>query len=228
MNAVVYYSNTGRSRAVAEHLAERLDYLAVDMETCKEIRFESLVLVFPVYCQNVPDTVRRFLERITADYLTPVATYGKMCCGNVLWEIQRTYTRNTVAAGAYVPTKHTYLDDDTPFSDFHLLAPLIDKVKNPAPIEFPAIYKNPFADLLPALRSRLGVSLRRTDACDGCGQCTARCPQRAIMAGVTNRKCIRCLRCVTECPKRALRVRVRFPLRLYLRKKKMTETVVYV
>ena len=228
MNAVVYYSNTGQSRALAKYLAERLDYLAVDMETCKEIRFESLVLVFPVHCQNLPRSVRRFLERITADYLIPVATYGKMCCGNVLWEIQRTYTRNTVAAGAYVPTKHAYLDDDTPFSDFHLLDPLIDKVKNPAPIDLPSIYKNPFADLLPALRSRLGVSLRRTDACDGCGRCTARCPQRAIKAGVTNRRCIRCLRCVTECPKKALRVRVRFPLNLYLQKKKVTETVVYV
>ena len=228
MNAVVYYSNTGQSYAVAKYLAERLDYLAVDMETCKEIRFESLVLVFPVYCQNVPDTVRRFLERVTADYLTPVATYGKMCCGNVLWEIQRTYTRNTVAAGAYVPTKHTYLPDDPPFDEHHLLDSLIDKVKTPAPIDLPSTYKNLFADLLPALRSRLGVSLCRTDACDGCGRCTARCPQRAIKAGVTNRKCIRCLRCVTECPKRALRFRVRFPLNLYLRGRKVTETVVYV
>ncbi len=228
MNAVVYYSNTGQSRAVAKYLAERLDYLAVDMEACRIARFEILVLVFPVYCQNLPPSVRRFLERITADYLIPVATYGKMCYGNVLWEIQRTYTRNTVAAGAYVPTKHTYLPDDPPFDEHHLLDPLIDKVKNPAPIDLPATYKNPFADLLPALRSRLGVSLRRTDACDGCGRCTARCPQRAIKAGVTNRKCIRCLRCVTECPKKALTAKIRFPLKLYLRKKKMTETVVYV
>lgn len=228
MNAVVYYSNTGQSRAVAEYLAERLGYPAMDMEVCRKVRFEILVLVFPVHCQNIPPSVRFFLDKITADYLIPVATYGKMCYGNVLWEIQRTYTRNTVAAAAYVPTKHTYLADDIPFDDYHLLDPLVDKVKNPAPIRLPRTYKNPFADLLPTLRSRLGVRLYRTEACDGCGLCTARCPQMAIQAGITNQKCIRCLRCVKECPKGALGVKLRLPLRLYLRGKKATETVVYV
>ena len=37
MNAVVYYSNTGQSRAVAEYLAERLGYPALDMEACGDI-----------------------------------------------------------------------------------------------------------------------------------------------------------------------------------------------
>ena len=228
MNAVVYYSNTGQSRAVAEYLAERLGYPALDMEACGETRFGCLLLVFPVYCQNIPEAVRGFLETVTADCLIPVAAFGKMGSGNVLWEIQRRYPQHTVIAGAYVPTKHAYLPDDPPFADYPLLDPLLDKVKAPSPIRFPKLRKNLFSDAMPALRSRLGVRLYRTEACNGCGRCTARCPQRAIKAGVTNRKCIRCLRCVTECPKRALRFRVRFPLNLYLRGRKVTETVVYV
>jgi len=228
MKAVVYYSNTGQSRAVAEYLAKRLDYPAVDMETCGETRFGCLVLVFPVYCQNIPQAVRGFLGTISADCLIPVATYGKMCCGNVLWEIQKRYPQHTVTAGAYVPTKHTYLTDDPPFDDYPLLDPLLDKVNHPAPIRFPKLHKNPFADVMPALRSRLSVRLYRTQACDGCGRCTARCPQKAIHGGATNRKCIRCLRCVRECPQGALDIMLCLPLRLYLRKKRMTQTVVYV
>ena len=228
MNAVIYYSNTGQSRSVAKYLATQLNYPAVDMETCKEVRFESLVLVFPVYCQNIPDAVCAFLKRITVDYLTPVATYGKMCYGNVLYEIQRKYHQESIVAGAYIPTKHTYLADDTPFSDFHLLTPLVDKVKHPVPIRLPRTRKNPLADLLPILRSRLGVNLYKTKACNSCGLCEARCPQNAIRAGVTNKNCIRCLRCERECPKGALRARISPPLRLYLRKRRVTETVVYV
>ena len=228
MNAVAYYSNTGQSRAVAEYLAERLGYPAVDMETCGETRFECLVLVFPVYCQNIPEAVHVFLNTVSADYLIPVATYGKMSCGNVLWEIQRRYPQHTVTAGAYIPTKHTYLADDPPFADYPLLDPLLDKVKDPSPIRFPKLRKNLFADATPALRSRLGVRLYRTETCNGCGLCTSRCPQKAIREGITNQQCIRCLRCVKECPREALRVKLRLPLRLYLSKKRITETVVYV
>ena len=228
MNAVVYYSNTGQSRAVAEHLAERLDYPIADMEACQEVRFDSLVLVCPVYCQDMPPAVRDFLKRITADYLTPVATYGKMCYGNVLFDLQRRFPHVTVAAGAYVPTKHAYLSDDAPFDSFELLAPLVEKVRNPAPVRLPRTYRNPLAVLLPAARSRLGVRIHRTEDCDGCGLCAARCPQGAIHMGITNAACIRCLRCVNECPKGALTAEIRFPLDLYLRKKKVTETVVYL
>lgn len=228
MNAVVYYSNTGQSRTVAEYLAERLGYPALDAETCWETRFGCLLLVFPVYCQNIPEAVCGFLETVTADCLIPVATFGKMSCGNVLWEIQERYPQHTVTAGAYIPTKHTYLADDPPFADYPLLDPLLDKVKDPSPIRFPKLRKNFFADAMPALRSRLGVRLYRTEACNGCGLCTSRCPQKAIREGITNQKCIRCLRCVKECPRKALRVKLRLPLRLYLRKKRMTEAVVYV
>ena len=228
MNAVVYYSNTGQSRAVATYLAERLDYPLVDLEACRQSHFESLVLVFPVYCQNIPDAVKDFLSGITTEHLTPVATYGKMCYGNVLYEIQKKYPRCSVVAAAYVPTKHTYLTEDTPFEDYSLLDPLADKVKHPAPVRLPRAYKNPFANLLPALRSYLGVSVYRTEACDGCGLCTARCPQCAIREGVTSAACIRCLRCVSECPRGALAFKLRFPLRWYLRKRKVTRTVVYV
>ena len=227
MNAVVFYSNTGQSRAVAEFFAERLKYAIVDIWECKEVRYHDLVLVFPVHCQNIPDAVKAFLERVSADNLTVIATYGKMCCGNVLHEIQQKYPHHIVA-GAYVPTKHSYIDDDEIFCDFDRLMPVIEKIKQPSEIVLPRLYKNPLADVFPVLRSRLGLRICRSADCSTCGACTAQCPVGAIRNGMTGCRCIRCVKCVTVCPKQALTVKMSLPMKLYLRQKKANRLIIYI
>lgn len=227
MNAVAFYSNTGESKAVAEYLANALGYPLADIERGGGSRYENLVLVFPVHCQNIPYAVKAFLKEIKVDNLTAVATYGKMCMGNVLYEIQRKYRMNIVA-GAYIPAKHSYIEGDDSFSDFESLIPIIEKVKNPSAVRLPRLYKNPFASLFPQLRSRLGLKIIRNSECNGCGICGRRCYFNAVKAGVTNGKCIRCLKCVAACPNKALSVKLRLPLRLYLRKKKVDKLIIYV
>lgn len=227
MNAVVYYSNTGQSRAVAEYLGKQLCYPAFEMESCGNVRFNNLVLVFPVYCQNIPDLVKTFLDKADIVNLTAVATYGKMCYGNVLYEIQHRYRKNIVA-GAYIPTKHSYIADDEAFSDFGSLAPLIEKINNPSEITVPKEYKNPFANLLPKLRSCLGLKISKNANCNGCGICTELCGYKAIEAGNIDSKCIRCLKCVNSCPNNALTFKVNMPLKLYLQKKKVNKLIIYV
>lgn len=227
MNAVVFYSNTGQSVSVAEYLAEKLGYPLFDIEKAENDRYENLVLVFPVHCQNIPYVVKAFLKAVQVKYLTVIATYGKMCCGNVLYEIQRKY-RKSIAAGAYIPARHAYLDHDADIRDFDCLTPIAEKVKNPSVIQIPKLYKNPFADLFPGLRSRLGLKIYKKANCNGCGICAEHCHFQAIKSGVTDHKCIRCLRCVTLCPNHALAYKVRLPLKLYLRKKKMNKVMIYV
>lgn len=227
MNAVVFYSNTKQSESVAEYLAKELCYPIVDIEKIADIHYKNLVLVFPVHCQNIPDTVKAFLERISVENLTVIATYGKMCPGNVLQEIQKKYCRNVVAA-ALVPAKHTYVDDDTKFSDFEKLNALIEKIKSPAPIQLPRLYKNPLANLFPNLRSRLGAKMVKIKSCNGCGVCEKICPRGAIRSGVTDKRCIRCARCVNACPQGALSLKLALPLRLYLKKKKMDKIIIYI
>ena len=226
MNAVVYYSNTGQSELVANYLAKETGFPALRVEDLSNLNYENLVLVFPVHCQRTPRVIRDFLGRISTEYLTPVATYGRMCYGNVLYEIQKQYGHK-IAAAAYLPTKHTYLEGDT-FSEFSRLLPLIKKIKNPNEIIIPKSYKNPFADFFPNLRSRLGVKMIRSSSCTDCGICTEGCPLKAIKNGHTNKKCIRCLRCVSNCTVKALSIKTRLPLRLYLKKKQIDKTVIYV
>ena len=227
MNAVVFYSNTAQSKAVAAYLSSELGYPLVDIERGYTELYENLVLVFPVHCQNIPDTVKVFLKRTSAINLTVIATYGKMCCGNVLFEIQNIYQKNIVA-GAYIPTKHSYINGDDVFCDFERLKPIIEKIKEPSYIKLPRLYKNPLASILPKTRSKLGLTIQKTADCNGCGLCSENCRLGAIKSGKTNRSCIRCLKCVEACPNKALRVKLSLPLRLYLRKKKSNKLIVCV
>ena len=227
MNAVIFYSNTGQSKAVATYFADALKYPLWDIETNCAKCYHNLVLVFPVYCQNIPDAVKAFLKKVNATNLTVVATYGKMCCGNVLQEIQRDYNQNVVAA-AYVPTKHTYIEEDTPFCDYAKLVKVIEKIKDPAPIELPKLYKNPLANLFPKWRSKVGLKISKNANCNNCDLCTQQCSQNAICKGNINSDCIRCLKCVDICPHYALTVKIGLPLKLYLKKKKEDKLIIYV
>ena len=229
MNAVVFYSNTSQSRGIAEYFAEKTGYALADIEADCSNGYKNLVLVFPVHCQNIPDRVKAFLKEVTVENLTVIATYGKVCGGNVLFEIQNKYHKNIVA-GAYVPTKHSYIDGDTAFCDFQRLDPIFEKIQNPSVIKLPKLYKNPFADLFPTVRSRLGLKIRNTAGCNGCNFCAKACPLGAIEYGKTNKKCIRCLRCVGKCPKQALSVKLGPPLKLYLKKShnKNKKLIIYI
>lgn len=226
MNAVVFYSNTGQSKAIAIYFANQLGYPLVDIETKCAEHYQNLVLVFPVHCQNIPDIVKHFLKNVSVENLTAIATYGKMCCGNVLYEIQKNYQKNIVA-GAYIPTKHSYIDNDDVFCDFDKLKHIVEKVKEPSYIQIPKLYKNPLADVFPKLRSKLGLTIQKNANCSGCNLCAERCSFEAIKSGKTNSNCIRCLRCVEACPHQALKIKLGLPLKIYLRKKKTQEVIIY-
>lgn len=225
MNAVAFYSNTGESRAVAQFFAKSLNYPLLNIEEVCPESYNNLVLIFPVHSQNLPHIVKRFLNNAKIENLTAIATYGKMCPGNVLQEIQKKYGFSIIAV-AYIPTKHSYTGGES-FSEWESLTPIIDKVNNPSPIKLPKLYKNPFASLLPDLRSRFNVKIYKTQACNGCGVCADNCPFNAISEGVTNGKCIRCLKCVSSCPNQALKFHLRLPLRLYLKRQKMSKLIIY-
>ena len=225
-DAVVYYSNTNQSRRIAEYFADRLGYPLWDIYDVPYQNFDNLVLVFPIHCQSLPDAVKEFLSRTQITNITVIAAYGRMCHGNALYEAQRKYPHDIVA-GAYVPTRHSYLQDEE-FDDFQSLEPIIQKILAPSKIKIPRSYKNPFSEFLKRKRSQLGVKITKTDKCDGCGLCAQVCKCDAIKDGVTNKKCIRCLKCVGACPKSALKFSLSSPMKAYLKKKKQNKLIIYI
>lgn len=227
MNAVLYYSNTGESKRIAEYISAQTGYGIYDITQTEQFTYENAVIVFPVYCQNVPKTVCKFLSQLSARHLALIATYGKMGYGNVLNEIQRKFNHDIIA-GAYIPAKHAYLNEPR-FDAFNLLAPVISKLNAPATVAIPRSRKNPFANFMPKFRSQTGCKIvKDATLCNNCGKCTETCPEQAINCGVPNKKCIRCMHCVETCPNKALQILLKQPMKKYLSKQKINKTVIYV
>ncbi len=210
MNSVIYYSCTNTSKKIAEYLADLLDFKLVNIETlAKDITLDKLVLVFPVHSQNIPSVVLQNIKKISAKYIFPVATYGKMSYGNVLYELSKKINA-CVIGGVYVPTKHSYVIDDTEFNDYEKLNFIKTRFQELQGVVIPRSFKNPLASFFPRLRSVIGVTLIKK-TCSECMLCERVC---------TSKKCIRCLKCVYCCPQGALSFKLHPFLQLYLKKKR--------
>ena len=88
MIRIYCFSGSGHSLAVSKELAKLLDceIRPVDPKTTTE---DTAIVVFPVYCQNIPKPVKQFLKRMRANYVVLIATYGKISYGNALQEAQK-------------------------------------------------------------------------------------------------------------------------------------------
>ena len=228
MKRVFYFSGSGHSRAVAQYLAALLEYRAADI-CAAGLRVDpedTAAVVFPVYCENIPEPVINFMRELPPCRAALIATYGRVSYGNVLYEAQQLF-RGTVIAGAYIPTGHTFLNGDISFTR-EPLDRIAQRMKDPKAITLPRTPKNPLSDLSPALRSRIGTRITKNSRCDGCGLCEANCPMKAIQGGRITAQCIRCLRCVTSCPQKALEYRNISLLDLYLRHHQKNETRLYL
>lgn len=225
MTAVYCFSATGRSLEAARFFADRLGVPVTEIEK-GSMDTETAVVVFPVYCQNIPEPVKAFLTRLRVKNVVLIACYGRMHHGNVLMEAEKLVSGQVIAA-AYVPIGHTYLNEAAGV-DTAALVPIMSRIRDPKPAKLKREFKNPLADCFPTLRSQLGVKIERNDRCTGCDICVRSCPMSDMRRGIPGSSCIRCLRCVARCPVEALDVRYSLPLRLYLRKKKKNKTILYL
>lgn len=223
---VYCFSGSGHSLAVAKALAGMLDCDVRLIGAAGEAAEDPVAVVFPVYCQNIPQPVKRFLKKLEAKQVALIATYGKISYGNVLYEARK-HLRGKVIAGAYIPMGHTFLDGDYKFDTTQLL-PIAHRIKTPRQVTIPKTRKNPLANIVPGLRSRVGVKILKGDNCDNCGLCEKNCPVGAIRNGRLHSQCIRCLRCVTNCPQNALQYKNCRILDAYLKSYRKEEYIQYL
>lgn len=223
---VYCFSGAGHSAEVAAHCAERLGGRVISIGEETKCRGERVLIVFPVYCENLPPPVAGFLRRAEAGCAAFIATYGGMSYGRVLYDAQQLFP-GSVIAGAYVPTEHSLARDGRRFDGAPLASLLAKLSEGGTEIMLPKTPKHFFSDFAPAWRSRIGAKLVRDGNCTGCNACGAACPMGAMQQGRANRDCIRCLRCVLTCPQGALSVRLSPVLKHYLRRRRCNDTIVY-
>lgn len=193
---------------------------------CKILKNDCAIILFPVYCQNIPYIVKKFLKILDAESVVLIATYGKISCGNVLFEAVR-YVNCKVIAGAYVPIGHTFLRGDFVF-DKSALYPILERVVKKEAVSIPKRRKNVLSNFFPGWRSRVGVKIYRLQSCSSCNICGENCPVGAIDRGKINHKCIRCMRCVANCPNGALKFKNSKILQSYLISHMNDEVIVYL
>ena len=179
---VYCFSGAGHSAEVAAYCAERLGGRVIPIGADTVCRDERALIVFPVYCENLPPPVVGFLRRAEAGCAAFIATYGGMSYGHVLYDAQQLFP-GSVAAGAYVPTEHSLAREGYRF-DGAPLAPVLAKLsEGGTEIMLPKTQKHILSDFAPAWRSRIGARLVRGGNCVGCNACGATCPMGANAAG---------------------------------------------
>lgn len=226
MIAVYCFSGAGHSWNLAEWVADRSGAPVCRIGTQDAKQADVAVVVFPVYCQNIPQPVRRFLPTLAAEHVVLLATYGGISPGNVLQEAARAVA-GTVIAAAAVPTGHSLLGEPA-CADYSALTPLFDRMAHPKRVKIPRLLKNPFSDVFPSWRSRIGVAMRCTPECTHCKRCELSCPQQAMHDGRPDHSCIRCLRCVGVCPENALQFSARPVTKCYLRRRRSDRWYIFL
>lgn len=228
MIEIFYFSGSGKSKRLAEYFGKKLNSPIYDITKTdpKDYCCETAVIIFPVYCQNIPDPVIDFIPNLFAKKIVFVATYGKKSYGNVIFDAKE-LTFAEVIGGICVPCGHSFLEENDCF-DFNSLEPIFERIKNPKPAVISKAKKDFYADLVPAKRTQLGVKLFRTEKCVHCGKCVENCPTGAISENKIGKDCIRCLRCVNECPENAIIFKTLAFMRYYLTFNRKNETKIYL
>jgi len=229
VNIVYCFSGTGHSRIIAQYFASKLICDIVEIETIESIsdkEYQTSVIVFPVYCQNIPIPIKTKISKIRANNFVLIATYGGISFGNVIQEASCLIDGKVIAA-ACIPMGHTYLNNTVEI-DYSSLDPIFERINKPQNTIIQKCHKNIFSNFFPTMRSHIGVKMKINDNCNKCGLCEQRCPMKAIVNGKIGNKCIRCLRCANNCPHNAIKVTYHPILSHYLSRKKDQEVTLFL
>lgn len=236
---IFYYSATGITQKLAKTLADRIEETAFDIEELlekSEFEFtlksnERLGFLSPVYYGDVPDIMKRFIEKVqihTSDnyYCYIALTYGgdSFAAPNRMLSLLLKHGMTTNAVFGLkgidtfipfykIPTgdARKRVDARTDLESAVIAEQVADKT------EGTHLKRGPFPHVTTLLCKPLYKIMRKTtifvvsETCTGCGLCAKNCPEKAIETDESTKHpkwikptCMLCFRCLHHCPAEAI------------------------
>lgn len=215
---VFYFTGTGNSLSVAKQIGGELYNIATTKQ--KEFTDDSIGIVFPVFCYNIPNLVEEFLKntQLNASYIWAIATCGSSV-GHSFLTIDKLLKRQgrklSYCAKIVLPDscvifatpleKHKdMLDNEKP-----LIASYLKDIASRK--EIPTFKDKPFKiDKLAwwGMKNLVGTKNKHTnEKCTNCGICAKICPTNNIK--ITDKPhfgdvCETCFACIQWCPEGAI------------------------
>lgn len=214
----------------------------------KQVETEQLILVYPIYANDVPVPVLELIEQLKGEQ-TPVmlfALWGKCHKGDALMHAGQILSKNgfRINGAAEICAVHTYLLNEIPKSaEEQGIAETEQYIRKrlgkKEVVELPQNKTSLGVRLICTLPEnsivRLATSISlQEENCNHCMACANQCPVGAIGTdlAVDESKCIRCFACVSVCPKKARKASVkcitRFALQHHVKENQKEENTFYV
>ncbi len=234
---IICFTGTGNSGRVAGELAtvlgEKTAMLRRDGLTRQpEADEKRIIWVMPVHSWGMPKIVRKFIREADIAHADRLKHFLVLTCGDDCGLAHRQWRRDmkrrnwqaVAAHSVFMPNTYVLLpgfdtDTDTVASGKMAAMPgrvreIAHAIKCSSPID--NVYRGKCAWLktyvIYPLFMRFLTSPRpfhATDACVGCGRCTAVCPEKNIVADESGSplwggRCTMCLGCYHVCPRHAV------------------------
>ena len=231
---IYFFSGTGNSLAIAKDLANELSEASYEAETIpiasliKEttinINADTVGIVFPVYCSDMPSIVREFASKLVLNdaYIFAVATAGNSA-GNSLFNLNEILEQkgSTISAGFLIvmPGNSVIVYDLTTSKKGQekrlskaksRVKQIAGIVKNKVPHGIEGKFNKNEKYATKKFLEDYGVVKHfwTTDSCNSCGTCVKTCPKSNIEIindkVVWGDKCEYCLACLHWCPLEAI------------------------
>lgn len=219
---ILYFTGTGNSLSVAKQLADN-DSDIINIASCNEkcIKDNSIGIVFPVFCYDLPFIVENFLinTQIESDYIWAIATCGSSV-GHSFQSIKKllkkqgrllSYSKKIVLPDSCIIFKTS--EDKKQ----QMLGEQDDTVASiKLDITSKQITEKPYKDRTLRIRTIswfflnniIGIKNKQVNNdCDKCNICVKICPVNNIKMEnkpVFLSECENCFACIQWCPKQAI------------------------
>ncbi|PAB59294.1 EFR1 family ferrodoxin [Anaeromicrobium sediminis] len=218
---IIYFSGTGNSFSIAKRLGEKINEQVIPLKRAFNNGDENIIFVFPLYCEDIPPHVRKFLGTFKINNnqnVMAICTSGGGI-GNAEYTFNRIMEKKGLIVKKFLSApmidnsfpvlfggevNRVFVDEDAIVNRFMNMTYNNSSSFNP-------MHKVTELLVYNSLTKRLFRKKVDKEKCIGCGKCEQICPNNNIQilnnTAVVKDDCTECFGCIHICPQQAIYVR---------------------